>query len=39
MEEYFALRDNLKALILIVDLRHKPTKDDVMMIDFAEVIM
>jgi GTP-binding protein len=35
MEEYFTLRDNLKALILIVDLRHKPTKDDVMMIDFA----
>ena len=36
MEEYFTLRNNLKALILIVDLRHKPSKDDVTMINFAK---
>ena len=35
METYFGERENLKALILIVDYRHKPTNDDVMMIEFA----
>ena len=35
MEEYFSERENLKALILIVDMRHKPTKDDITMIEFA----
>lgn len=35
MEEYFSQRKNLKVLILIVDYRHKPTKDDVMMIEYA----
>lgn len=35
MEDYFANRDNLKCVIQIVDLRHKPTKDDIDMINFA----
>lgn len=35
METYFQERSNLKALILIVDMRHKPTKDDITMIEFA----
>lgn len=35
MDEYFEQRENLKALILIVDYRHKPTKDDVTMIEYA----
>lgn len=36
MEDYFAHRQNLKALFLIVDLRHKPTPDDIDMIEFAK---
>ena len=36
MEDYFANRENLKALFLIVDLRHKPTNDDIGMIEFAK---
>ncbi len=36
MEEYFTHRNNLKALILIVDLRHKPTVDDITMIEYAK---
>lgn len=35
MTDYFEHRTNLKALFLLVDYRHKPTKDDVMMIEFA----
>lgn len=35
MDEYFSLRKELKALFMIVDFRHKPTKDDVEMIDYA----
>ncbi|MFV0551093.1 MAG: ribosome biogenesis GTP-binding protein YihA/YsxC [Anaerorhabdus sp.] len=35
MDDYFEQRENLKALILIVDYRHKPTKDDVTMIEYA----
>ncbi|MFI3284375.1 MAG: ribosome biogenesis GTP-binding protein YihA/YsxC [Erysipelotrichaceae bacterium] len=36
MEDYFKNRETLRALLLIVDLRHKPTKDDVSMIEFAK---
>ena len=36
MEDYFTLRENLKALFLIVDLRHKPTNDDITMIEYAK---
>lgn len=31
MDEYITLRSSLKGFILLVDYRHKPTKDDVMM--------
>ena len=36
IEEYFTSRDTLKAVLLIVDLRHEPTKDDVLMYDFLK---
>ncbi|MCF0115286.1 MAG: YihA family ribosome biogenesis GTP-binding protein [Erysipelotrichaceae bacterium] len=35
MEEYFTQRKELKCMVQIVDLRHKPTHDDVDMIDYA----
>lgn len=35
MDGYFENRQNIKALILIVDYRHKPTGDDVTMIEYA----
>lgn len=35
MDEYFSLREELKALFMIVDFRHKPTKDDVEMVEYA----
>ncbi len=35
MEDYFAKREQLKGMILIVDIRHKPTEDDCMMLEFA----
>ncbi|MBA9025762.1 ribosome biogenesis GTP-binding protein YihA/YsxC [Peribacillus huizhouensis] len=34
IETYFTNREQLKAALLIVDLRHPPTKDDIMMYDF-----
>ncbi|MET3697359.1 GTP-binding protein [Bacillus oleivorans] len=36
METYFSTREQLKAVVLIVDLRHPPSKDDVMMYDFLK---
>ncbi|ALX48224.1 ribosome biogenesis GTP-binding protein YihA/YsxC [Lentibacillus amyloliquefaciens] len=36
MEEYFAVRDTLKACVMITDIRHEPTSDDVMMYDFLK---
>lgn len=36
MEEYFTKRSSLKLAVLIVDIRHKPTNDDVMMYDFLK---
>ncbi|MEN1968310.1 ribosome biogenesis GTP-binding protein YihA/YsxC [Lentibacillus sp. N15] len=36
MEEYFQTRDTLKAVLLITDIRHAPTKDDVQMYDFIK---
>lgn len=36
METYIAKRQNLKAMVLILDLRHAPTADDVMMYDFVK---
>ena len=36
IETYLEDRPNLKALILIVDYRHKPTHDDIMMYEYAK---
>lgn len=35
MEDYFGGREQKRGLVLIVDSRHKPTEDDVMMMDYA----
>jgi len=36
IETYLMSRDQLKAVVLIVDVRHNPTKDDVMMYEFLK---
>ncbi|WP_040207752.1 ribosome biogenesis GTP-binding protein YihA/YsxC [Neobacillus jeddahensis] len=36
IETYFTRREQLRAVVLIVDLRHPPTNDDVMMYDFLK---
>ncbi|WP_340001858.1 ribosome biogenesis GTP-binding protein YihA/YsxC [Oceanobacillus sp. FSL K6-0127] len=36
MEEYFTTRETLKAAILVTDLRHEPTKDDLQMYNFLK---
>jgi GTP-binding protein len=36
IETYFTTREQLRAVVLIVDLRHPPTTDDVMMYDFLK---
>ncbi|MCA1063597.1 ribosome biogenesis GTP-binding protein YihA/YsxC [Rossellomorea sp. AcN35-11] len=36
IETYITSREQLRAVVLIVDLRHAPTKDDVMMYDFLK---
>ncbi|MFJ8063169.1 ribosome biogenesis GTP-binding protein YihA/YsxC [Psychrobacillus sp. NPDC096426] len=36
IETYFTSRDVLKAVVLLVDLRHPPTADDCMMYDFLK---
>ena len=35
MDEYFASRECLKLMVQIVDIRHKPTHDDLDMMEFA----
>lgn len=35
MEEYFETRDQLRLVVLIVDIRHRPTEADVQMYNFA----
>lgn len=35
MEDYFSERTQKKGLVLIVDARHKPTEDDITMMEFA----
>lgn len=35
MEDYFGGREQKRGLVLIVDSRHKPTEDDIMMMDYA----
>jgi GTP-binding protein len=36
IETYFTTRDQLRAVVLIVDLRHPPTEDDRMMYEFLK---
>ncbi|AKO94305.1 MULTISPECIES: ribosome biogenesis GTP-binding protein YihA/YsxC [Priestia] len=36
IETYLTNREQLKAVVLIVDVRHKPTQDDIMMYDFLK---
>ncbi|WP_210609434.1 ribosome biogenesis GTP-binding protein YihA/YsxC [Priestia flexa] len=36
IETYLTDRDQLKAVLLIIDLRHAPSKDDVMMYNFLK---
>jgi len=36
IETYLTTRDQLKAVVMIVDLRHPPTNDDIMMYDFVK---
>ncbi|MBS4208929.1 ribosome biogenesis GTP-binding protein YihA/YsxC [Bacillus sp. FJAT-50079] len=36
IETYFTTREELCAVLQIVDLRHPPTKDDIMMYDFLK---
>lgn len=36
MEEYFKNRETLRAVILITDLRHEPTEDDLQMYDYLK---
>lgn len=36
MEEYFQTRDTLKTVLLITDIRHEPSKDDVQMYHFLK---
>ena len=36
IEEYIKSRENLKYVFLLVDYRHKPSEDDVLMYDFLK---
>ncbi|GAA0456716.1 ribosome biogenesis GTP-binding protein YihA/YsxC [Alkalibacillus silvisoli] len=36
VEEYFKTRDTLKATVLLIDFRHPPTEDDLIMYDFLK---
>ncbi len=36
IEEYLLNRENLKIVFLLVDMRHEPTNDDVLMFDFLK---
>src|SRR5699024_7099801 len=38
IEEYFETRKMLKAVVLIIDLRHRPTKDDFQMIEYINYL-
>lgn len=35
MEDYFAQRKQKKGVVILVDARHKPTEDDMTMLEFA----
>ena len=36
MEEYLKSRDNLKMVFMLIDFRHKPTEDDIMMYEYLK---
>ncbi len=36
IEEYIKSRDNLKCVFLLIDYRHKPTEDDILMYEFLK---
>ena len=36
IEDYLKTRDNLKVVFLLIDYRHKPTEDDVLMYNFLK---
>lgn len=36
IEEYIKARENLKCVFLLIDYRHKPTEDDVLMYEFLK---
>jgi GTP-binding protein len=36
IEDYLITRENLKSVVLLVDIRHKPTGDDVLMYGFIK---
>src|SRR5690625_7595921 len=38
MYEYFQSMNTLKAVVLITDIRHEPTKDDVQMYEFLKYL-
>src|SRR5699024_2520617 len=38
MEEYFETREQLSVVVLIVDMRHKPTADDINMYHYVKHI-
>lgn len=36
MEQYLIDRDELKVIVILVDIRHKPSKDDLSMLEFIK---
>ena len=36
IEDYLKERDNLKMVFMLIDFRHKPTSDDIMMYDYLK---
>lgn len=36
IEDYLKMRDNLKMVFMLVDFRHKPTEDDVLMYNYLK---
>ncbi len=36
MENYLKSRNNLKMVFLLIDFRHKPTNDDIMMYEYLK---
>lgn len=36
MEDYLTNRDNLKQVFMLIDFRHKPSEDDIMMYEFLK---